>query len=367
MVPGRVFDVQLPQMSVAFHPDGRSIAVGGDTGKVYRWSLPAGRPIEPVLQAPFDVCSIAYSGDGTTIDAAFGGYENNGMIRWSAATAETLGVVRSSLGFNGKRNWFTAHSALGGSVVLGSPHAVQRLDARSLSPEGRPTLLQGLLNDVAFDPAGRYFVTCCGDYTKPHGEAQRWDAATGDPIGPPLLFDEAVYRVAFHPGGRWFATGTYGGKLQFWDAATARAIGEPMVHPIEILGLAFAPDGLSLVTGDGSGTIRIWNTVGRSLVTAFPAHTAAIRDLAVSPDGETLASAGDDGILRIWSLPRQPFAELGPAPSTVSESEAAPVARDRGTGRCQRELRSRPPDHRRADASQGERPRTGRLRSDHRS
>ncbi len=201
VVPGWVFELPDRAMALAFHPDGKSIAAACADGKIYRWSLSAGRPIEPALEAPAFVCSVAFSDDGSTIDAAFGSQTSSGLIRWNAATGEVVGVVEANGDIEDKKNWFIAESRAARSVVLGSPRAVQRLDARSLEPLGRPILLKSLLNDVAFDPTGNFFITCSGDYVKPHGEVQRYRAATGEPVGPPLVLDHAAYRVAFHPSG----------------------------------------------------------------------------------------------------------------------------------------------------------------------
>ncbi len=153
VVPGKVLALPARAMTLAFHPDGKSIAAGCADGKVYRFALTTGRPIAPAFEAPAFICSIEFRNDGATIDAAFGSQSRSGLVRWNAETGEVLRVVEANGDVEDRKNWFVAGSPDGRYVILGSPLAVQRLEGLSLLPVSPPMPLSARLNDLVLDPA----------------------------------------------------------------------------------------------------------------------------------------------------------------------------------------------------------------------
>jgi WD40 repeat protein len=77
--------------AVAFAPDGRRLAIAGQTGELLILDVRTGRPVRPVVIGHnSSVLTVAYSPDGTRIIT--GGYDGR-VALWHARTGELLGSV----------------------------------------------------------------------------------------------------------------------------------------------------------------------------------------------------------------------------------------------------------------------------------
>ena len=258
-------------LSVAFSPDGHTLASIDDGGTIQLWDVadpahprPLGQPVLPDNTAAVD--SVAFSPDGHTL--AFGSLD--GTI-WLFDIAGR------------------AHPRLFGQPLTSSTVAV---------------------DSVAFSPDGHMLAGGNSD-----GTVRLWDVADPArprPLGQRLTSSTAsVQSVAFSPDGHTLVSGDYGGAIRLWDVADPvhpRPLGPIPTGGGAVASVAFSPDGHTLASGSLDGTIWLWNV-------ADPAHpsplgqrltggTVAVDSVAFSPDGHTLASGSLDGIIRLWSLPQ---------------------------------------------------------------
>jgi WD40 repeat protein len=79
--------------SVAYSPDGTTLASGGSDGTIILWDVASRTPLgEPLTRHADQVLSVAYSPDGTTL--ASGGSDGT-IILWDVASREPLGAPLS--------------------------------------------------------------------------------------------------------------------------------------------------------------------------------------------------------------------------------------------------------------------------------
>ena len=190
------------------------------------------------------VASVAFSPDGRLL--ASGG-EDQTMRLWDPATGECL---RTLNGHDGSVNW-VAFSPDGRLLATASGDRTVRLwdpatgeCLRTLTGHDRN------LWSVAFSPDGRLLATGSGD-----GTVRLWDPATGECRRTLTGHTAAETWVAFSPDGRLLATAS-GWVVQLWDPATSQLRRALDAHN-SITGMAFSPDGWLLATGSNDGVVQL--------------------------------------------------------------------------------------------------------------
>ena len=310
--------------SVAFSPDGHTLASGDSEGTIQLWDLaqpaqprPLGQPLASAPGAgqvggPDSVTSVAFSPNGHTLASG----DSEGTIQlWNLADPAHPQPLGSSL--TGTNTTFVdsvAFSPDGHTLASDADGTIQLwnvTDPAHPSPLGeRLTDGSGAVESVAFSPDGRTLASD-GD-----GTIQLWnlaDPAHPQPLGSSLTGTNTTFvdSVAFSPDGHTLASSGLDGTIQLWnvaDPAHPSALGPIASGGTAVESLAFSPDGHTLASSGLDGTIQLWNV-------ADPAHpsplgerltdgSGAAESVAFSPDGHTLASGGLDGVIRLWNLPQ---------------------------------------------------------------
>jgi WD40 repeat protein len=340
--------------SLCFSPDGRLLAVGGETrGTVHVWDVNDKKLVQQFVVSNGSVRSVALLASAELLIGA-----DLKLMRRQLAPAEIVDADRQ----NQKRSEEIALDVSVTGDILAAGYgqyetnpgegAVVCWDLHRGARQVLPLHDGSSVIDVAIDPAGEVVVAGGGPSSGP-GFVKIWNAHTGEflnslpkhevcvtglaisPTGnrlavtgpgqiavwenfvekPKLLWSrdaDRSIRVAFSPLGGALAVGVFGGDtdwtktgfptVMIWDADTGEQL-ETLSDDRAIMDLAFSHDGRYLASIAWDGTLEIYDRDEQSTVLIERAHKWVGFSVAFSPDGQTLASASSSGDIKFWHVP----------------------------------------------------------------
>lgn len=340
--------------SVAFSPDGRSLAASSDDGLIRIFDstdLTAITLIEAPVQAHTGgVWTIAFAPDGGTLASA--SWDGTAKL-WSVdPVTRALHEMKPSLSGNGGGVPALALSPDGSTIVTGGQDSLVRvwtlapgtvpvsdssMTLPALNRDGSLLVTAGYDSAVrlwSVDAAGGFDRVGSIDVPRPLGGAnvatlspdgkilattrtsggpvQLWDVhdpARPVPMGQPIATaTRFTWEMAFSPDGRTLAIGDDDFRIALWNIDNPRApvrLEPSLAGPHNLIRSAqFSPAGDLLVVVSADGDIHAWDVTDTSAPVPRPmqgvGHEGGVNSLAFSPDGSTLVTASDDHTLIVW-------------------------------------------------------------------
>lgn len=269
--------------SIAFRPDGKVFASGGDDKTARLWDVNTRQQIRTFRIDLYHESNIVFSLDGKML--ASGGQSDDrysNVHLWDADTGKRLRT-------------FSGHT--------------------------------GAVTDLAFHPDGKMLASVSGGTT-----VRLWNVSTGQqirtlteqikietPAGHVRRCDSVAFSL---DGNTLVSAGGFRNTVSMWDVNTGQQIGLLTINdylkqqlkvvngkvPTYITGseVAFSPDG-NTIACTGPASVHLWDTdSGQYHRMLYNEQDTPIgtSDLAFSPDGSTIVYTGRQGV-QVWDVMRE--------------------------------------------------------------
>lgn len=287
--------------TLAFSPDGRSLAAGGrriliwDISKV--WDLPPDRSV-PVLRRSKKlprswILCLAFSPDGQTLAT---GESDSRIGLWDA---ETLTDSQRLQGHS-RRVLAVAFSPNGKDLVSSGRDG----SVRYWDPAGRPETLLPAVSRGAFT-----FVSDTGQFivlNKLDGVAWRWSIDPLQQIEALTFLGTGNCSVSCSPDGCLLAVGDPAGNIRIWNYTTQAPLTRLENAKAPVVGLTFEGGGRTLkaelgTKSSGEQVFKFWDTRAWDRIQMPPDFPGPpMRWAGVSPDNRILAVLDTEGTVAWW-------------------------------------------------------------------
>jgi WD40 repeat protein len=272
-----------PVRSVAFSPDGKTVASASNPGTLILWDVASGKGVKELSAHQAGYNAVAFSPDGKTLAAGV-------ALPWPPGTNPMDPNSRPLLPGE-VQLWDMA------SGKLTAQFSTQcYVVAVAFSPDGKT--VAALSGRVTPAPAGVGPLWCLSE------RLQLWDVATGNNSVTLNSSNSEVVDMAFHPDGKSVAlTGTEDGKrrsIGLYNAASGQRMAT-FKAPGDIGAIAFSPDGKYLAAGLGS-SVQLWDAASGQRAGLLQANSGLVMAVAFNPDSKRLASCLDDSSVVLWDV-----------------------------------------------------------------
>lgn len=319
--------------TLAFSPDGRTLASGAQQSPIRLWDMSTGKEIRTLPGDRAGTFSLAFSPDGGILASG----EATGMVRtWEPATGKELGR------FHAHGQWVSglAFAREDHTLATIGDASIRLWDVRTRKEIVPDRGHSGAIGHCALLPDQRTLITASRDST-----IREWDLVTGKELrrSTPLhRFDQDVVLARDGKTAAFFKREPVGDNevhvsVRLCDLTSRKELA--VLWRPNIFRALFSPDGKILFTRswdvkERAGLILAWEVATGKELRVVARHTNSFDSMILSPDGKMLAGIprGEQSI-NLWDaatgkeLRRIPAsAEFNQAIAFSSDSRTLAVA-----------------------------------------
>ena len=281
--------------TVAFSPDGKLLASGGDDNAVILWDIANRSEHETFIEHSKAVTSVAFSPDGKLLTSA----SLDGYVRlWHVSSEGRRTSLRQggwvkSVAFSPDGKMLVSGGGnQEGSVILWD--VPQKRDIATFSGHG------SIVESVVFSPDGQILASAGRDNV-----IKLWDVTEQHLRKTLAGHSSVVHGLAFSPDGEMLASSSRDNTIKLWKASSGENLATFKIQNnlyVYAESVAFSPDGKLLASACVDYTLKLWDVVNHRETATLAGHHGGVTSVAFSPDGRMLASGSRDRTVLLWDL-----------------------------------------------------------------
>ncbi|MBC8352823.1 MAG: hypothetical protein H8E66_12585 [Planctomycetes bacterium] len=294
-------ETEQPQFAVAFSPDGRQLATGGDFPAVHGWDAETGTATTSFVGHQAAIRCLVFVSDNELVS----GSADKSAMAWETnpgwELARTIGDVRDptqlinrvlALDFNRDGTQLATGS--------GEPSRSGEVRIWNVADGALIRAIENAHDDtvhgVRFSPDGKVIASCGADKY-----VRTFDLASGELLRRFEGHTHHVLSVSWQGGGQVLASAGADGVVKIWNAKDGDQTRTIAGFTKQVTSLRFIGDTPDIATASGDKIVRFVRSTNGGTIRNFGGSTEFMHSVDVTPDGAVLVAGGHDSVLRIWN------------------------------------------------------------------
>ena len=277
--------------SIAFSPDGQTLASGSADRTIKIWNLNSRVPRYTLSGHSSLIDAVAISSDGKIL--ASGSWDYTIKI-WNLETGELIQTLCEHSG------WIKSLAITPDGQSLASSSADRTIKLWNLATASVQTTLSGhssAVHSVVISPDGQMLASGSADKT-----IKIWNLSSGEVKLTLEGHSDAVNSLTFTPSSQILISGSTDKTIKLWNLVSGELLHTLNGHSQAVNSVAINIRGNTLISGSADKTIKLWHPGSGELLHTLSGHSVGVTSVAISPDSQIIASGSQDKTIKIWQF-----------------------------------------------------------------